>query len=357
MGLHENIRKFRKEKKMTQEQLAEQLGITVGAVSKWETGLSNPDISILPQLADLFGISIDVLFDYRITIQSATEVAEEIKDLWFLKEYDKAIEKAEEGLKRYPNHFELVYRTACVFYSKGMEQHEEKFLRRALELCYRASTLLSQNTNEDICELDIQRYIAGIYIQLGETEKALQQLKKCNYGGKENGTIGLVLMKAERAREALPYLSYSLIESFTELLRTAVGFANCYEQQGNIGEAITILEWVYTVTEGIKKPGQISYVDKLQTMLLSGLAYCYMDKGNYVQAKERLDKARMGAKLFDGAPTYSSDGIRFYCAKKYVFTDDFGETAMEAIYNVLNESTETAEQLREIWRELEDEEM
>lgn len=51
----------RKRLGLTQEQLAEQLGITAQAVSKWENDQSCPDISVLPALADIFGVSIDVL--------------------------------------------------------------------------------------------------------------------------------------------------------------------------------------------------------------------------------------------------------------------------------------------------------
>lgn len=48
---------------MTQEQLAQQLNISNQAVSKWESAQSYPDIQLVPQLADIFGISIDALFD------------------------------------------------------------------------------------------------------------------------------------------------------------------------------------------------------------------------------------------------------------------------------------------------------
>jgi len=56
------IMRLRKEKGLTQEQLANELGISFQAVSKWENELSSPDISALPLLADLFGVSIDALF-------------------------------------------------------------------------------------------------------------------------------------------------------------------------------------------------------------------------------------------------------------------------------------------------------
>ena len=60
--LGNNILRLRKENDLTQEELAHVLGITYQAVSKWETGVSCPDVSTLPLLADLFGVSIDELF-------------------------------------------------------------------------------------------------------------------------------------------------------------------------------------------------------------------------------------------------------------------------------------------------------
>ena len=53
---------FRKDKQLTQEDMAEQLGVSPQAVSKWENDLSCPDIMLLPQIAELFETSIDSLF-------------------------------------------------------------------------------------------------------------------------------------------------------------------------------------------------------------------------------------------------------------------------------------------------------
>ena len=56
------IAELRREHNMKQDELAEQLGVTPQAVSKWENGASMPDISLLPKLAKIFGVSIDELF-------------------------------------------------------------------------------------------------------------------------------------------------------------------------------------------------------------------------------------------------------------------------------------------------------
>ena len=62
MNFAEIIVKYRKALGLTQEGLAQRLGVTNQAVSKWESGQSCPDLALLPLLADLFGITIDELF-------------------------------------------------------------------------------------------------------------------------------------------------------------------------------------------------------------------------------------------------------------------------------------------------------
>lgn len=61
MNLEKNISEKRKTMGMTQEELAANLGVSPQAVSKWENNLSCPDISLLPEIAKLFNISVDEL--------------------------------------------------------------------------------------------------------------------------------------------------------------------------------------------------------------------------------------------------------------------------------------------------------
>ena len=57
--LSENIRSFRKQRHLTQEQLAEILNVTTGAVYKWEAKLSVPELQVIIKLADFFDTSVD----------------------------------------------------------------------------------------------------------------------------------------------------------------------------------------------------------------------------------------------------------------------------------------------------------
>ena len=64
--LKENIASLRKEKGITQEELAKALGVTNQAVSKWESGQCCPDIQLLPELAVYFGVSTDRILGLEI---------------------------------------------------------------------------------------------------------------------------------------------------------------------------------------------------------------------------------------------------------------------------------------------------
>ena len=63
MDLGNKIKQLRYRASLTQEQLAEILGLSAQAISKWENSVSMPDIALLPTLAETFGVSIDELFD------------------------------------------------------------------------------------------------------------------------------------------------------------------------------------------------------------------------------------------------------------------------------------------------------
>ena len=67
MNIGKNIKQLRQQKNLTQEQIAEKLGVSYQAVSKWENNANTPDIALLPKIANLLGTSIDALF--RLILQ------------------------------------------------------------------------------------------------------------------------------------------------------------------------------------------------------------------------------------------------------------------------------------------------
>ena len=65
MNIGQQIAKYRKEKRLTQEQLGEAVGVTSRTVSKWETGLSLPDVVLIPSISSALGITLDELFGIK----------------------------------------------------------------------------------------------------------------------------------------------------------------------------------------------------------------------------------------------------------------------------------------------------
>ena len=71
----------------TQEQLAEAMNVTVGAVSKWESGATTPELSVLLELAALFEVSVDALLGYHVLDSQSEQAVESIRDLMQGKKY------------------------------------------------------------------------------------------------------------------------------------------------------------------------------------------------------------------------------------------------------------------------------
>lgn len=81
MKINEQIAELRKAKGLTQEQLAELLGISNQAVSKWESGLNCPDIALIPELAKILGVSVSELFGDAEKKQENDIVTDEKSDI------------------------------------------------------------------------------------------------------------------------------------------------------------------------------------------------------------------------------------------------------------------------------------
>ena len=130
----EKIRDFRKIKNLTQEELAEKLGVSAQAVSKWETGVSAPDISLILPLCNALGTGADALLggnrkkDLEDQFQKAIRYGEEA-----------TLRVAEEALKDFPDDEQWLFRRAHDEYILAVEEKKEFYLHPATihyrELC------------------------------------------------------------------------------------------------------------------------------------------------------------------------------------------------------------------------------
>ena len=122
LTLSDNIRSCRKTMGFTQEQLAEAMNVTVGAVSKWESGSTTPELSVLLELAALFEVSVDALLGYHVLDSQSEQAVESIRDLMQGKKYDQAVHEAKKALLKYPNRFEVVWCAAELYQTIGCEK-------------------------------------------------------------------------------------------------------------------------------------------------------------------------------------------------------------------------------------------
>lgn len=353
INLANNIKRLRKERKMTQEQLAEALGITPGAVYKWESGRAAPELGLLVELAEFFETSVDALLDYGWEKLSMGKAAEKLAQFSVDKELDEGIQFAEKALQKYPNSFDVVFRSAQLYYLKMDAQHAP----RAITLFQQALSLMDQNTNEQIGNLTIQNRIAMCYCYMGQDDKAVELLKKNNVDGINNYQIGLLLSKdKEKADEALKYLSEALLYCYNVLYNLCIGYANAYSYQGKVEEVTEFTLWLYHLGKGLRDSSAVNWMDRGDVGLFIVLADMDALRGNSQGAYEWLVKARDAAQRFDACPEYRSNvGMKFYHGSERATSyDDMGETAMSIIENHLADE-EIGGHLRPIWQKIQSE--
>ena len=350
LKLSENIRSFRKARRLTQEQFAEVLGVTAGAVYKWESGLSVPDISLILEMADFFDTSVDVLLGYQMKDNRFTAVKERV--LALLRTGDPgAVAEAEKAMKRFPHSFEIVHGCAAVYLIVGTQTHDEKHLRRALELLDQALQLISQNTDPAVSEYTIYGEMGDAYIMLGEQEKGLELLKKHNAGGMFSDIIGTALAGyLKRAGEAEPFLAEALSLTIAQLTNVVSGYAFLYAAQGDYLREHEIVRWGNETIEGFVKAETVGILDKMRAMLQAMLAHAQFHTGKTDEARVSLRKAAERVRRFDAAPDFSLGSARFVdFPEDYTMYDSCGQSAEESVERLLELFDDSA--LSVLWKE------
>ena len=160
LKLAEKIKNYRKEMELTQEGLAEAIGVTVGAVSKWENGNNVPDILTLMQLANFFNISMDELLGLELTSKNVDDMCAKVEELARDHEYEQAAIEVNNALTRFPNNFKVLLTCANLYYYKYMHRMEKKDSEKAISYYEMALERIKQNTDQEISEYTINGRIA-----------------------------------------------------------------------------------------------------------------------------------------------------------------------------------------------------
>mgnify|MGYP004633272457 FL=1 len=182
LKLGENLKKFRLQRELTQEQLADILGVSAQAVSRWENGTTYPDITLLPTVASYFEITLDELMG-----MDNWRSEEQLKGL--ISQLDENGSKGliyenilllRDAVKTYPTNYVLQLRlvdqlTFCGYKNgRGLSEEETiSFNREAAEI---GNRILSHCTDGVIINRTTKQ-LCYIYSRLGEKEKAIEYAK------------------------------------------------------------------------------------------------------------------------------------------------------------------------------------
>lgn len=354
MNLAENIRSLRRERSLTQEQLAEVLGVTVGAVHKWETRLSVPELPLIVEMADFFDTSVDALLGYEMKDNRLEATEARIRQYHSNKDRN-GLAEVEKALKKYPHAFGIAHAGALLYHGIGLEAQDHAQLRRALALYEKARELLPQNRDASISEQTLCGSIAEVYFALGEKEKAVELVKQQNAGNLYSTMIGVVLAaEMHRPDEALPYLSRGLKLTYNGILYATMGYANVYYARRDWENGQSILQWGIRSLRGLKATDRPDFIDKLCAVYLGWLAGFQIQAGRSDAARDSLREAAALARAFDAAPDYTSRNMRFIeAAERDIGAyDTLGATAMEALENSIRSLENN--KLTCLWKELTD---
>jgi transcriptional regulator with XRE-family HTH domain len=176
INIAKTIIKKRKEKGITQDGLANFIGVSSSSVSKWETGQSYPDIIFLPQLASYFNITLDELMGYeaQLTEGEINKLYKELAHEFATKPFNEVMARCRETVKKYFSCFSLLYRMGVLYvnYSEKAETQKNAVIEEARGLFIRVKED-SNNLELKQLALNMEAYCAYL---LGRPDEIIELL-------------------------------------------------------------------------------------------------------------------------------------------------------------------------------------
>ena len=135
INIGNKIRELRKKKGITQEALASVFSVSPQAVSKWESGLTYPDMEMIPVIAGYFEVSMDILFDYDVREMKA-KIQKIIDDAleYIFEDPTKYIEIIKDALKEYPGNEALLSELLNAYECALHNQNDQTRLDEMIEI-------------------------------------------------------------------------------------------------------------------------------------------------------------------------------------------------------------------------------
>lgn len=228
MNIGNKIKVLRKEKGVTQEELANSVGVSFQAVSKWENNIALPDITLLPILAEYFGVSMDELFDFSLR-EAEAEIMRIVYEAAEFRESDPAKSRRilEDGMKNHPGNDILLNN---LLYVLNYNENPDETIRIASALTEKA---------EDEVKYDALRFLAYAYKAKGDLKSAKAAIEQIPEIYFTKLTEMAYLLEGKEKFDAAEKQKWI---SFENLLQMIWKEAEYYENSGYTDKAISETE-------------------------------------------------------------------------------------------------------------------
>ena len=164
------IRRLRRQQDITQEQLAEYLSVSPQAVSQWERNISAPDISLIIPIANVFGVTIDELFDRSAANEKAEIEAYFLEGIRLLNlgEIDKHLALWREASSKYPKNYDcmaqLAHAICNTLWTKLPAEERDSRAKEVVDICERILDGCTENgPRESAIQLLVYTYGSDRY--------------------------------------------------------------------------------------------------------------------------------------------------------------------------------------------------
>ena len=322
LDLGQKIRELRRRDGRTQEALAEAIGVTSQAVSRWEANGGYPDMEMIPSIANYFGVSIDELFGYNNEhSKRIDELATKIDQMNFQNNgedinIDECISLARNALIEFPGNEKIMMCLASVLYNAGYVRHGEYHLsdddgydvldvethrtypewKEAISLYEK---LLKTMENGEPRHRVI-RELTQLYLNTGEHTRALEVIETAPdiYGARE--ILRAKAVDGKKRAEAYGVALLKIVRACSELMVSSV-IAN--EKNISVVEKVQSLRGAIEIFDTICTDGNYglhhSYIARVYTLLS---LYLWLD-GKKDEAFMALDSALVHFNLYDESHT------------------------------------------------------
>lgn len=214
------IKLLRKEKEITQEELANVVGVSIPAVSKWESSTTYPDITVLPVLANFFEVTIDKLMNYKIDLSDdeINEISNECEVMVDENKIEEALSLCEKYLKRYSSNYKFKYRLSSIYVLSFIQIKDKERQKNIIERNIEILEDVVKNTEDiELKELSLIQ-LSSSYMMNEEPNKAEESIKKMYKPSYDPKTIlPLIYTQQNKVEEAKKLMQENLCKSLSEV--------------------------------------------------------------------------------------------------------------------------------------------